>query len=326
MSDDTDIDVLVTEDEAFGAIAEGILSAVERNRAGEWEMPWGGFAARPTNAFSGKEFAGQNTLSLWAAAKKRGYTVHLWAPPKQWGGKGGGIRPGETGTEILVPVFDEESTEGVRHWDRNTKGIAKKLGPIGGDPEGGVIRPVIGFRKEFWFNAHQVDGLDLDPPPPPDPTEAALRVERTLAAWRAAGGPALVHGGMRACWMPSTDRIQMPPKQAYRRRGGAGAYEYYVQVLGHEHMHATGSKSRIGRDMTGSFGSVKYAQEELVAELGTSFLCARFGLPAVLLEHSAAYVKSWMGAMSDKKQRKAFFRAVREAEKAVSLILVQADA
>ena len=42
------------------------------------------------------------------------------------------------------------------------------------------------------------------------------------------------------------------------------------------------------------FGDPTYAKEELVAEMGASYLCGVCGIANATLEHSAAYLQSWM--------------------------------
>jgi len=316
-------DQLVTEDEAFGEIARGILDTIDRDEAGQWRMPWTGVAGFPTNAFSGRRFKGMNTPILWMAARKGGFGVHLWAPPQQWKGKGGVVLPDAKGAVILVPQFAEDGP--VTRWTRTTIDIEKKLGPIGGDAEGGEGRKFLGFRKERWFNVHETSGIDIKPPEPPAPLDAAKAMEDALRRWAApkGKGPAIMTGGLRACWAPDRDRITIPPETAFLSRGEVAGFAYWVQCLGHEGIHASGSKGRLKRDNRGAFGSSKYAREELVAELGTAYLCAHFGLPAQLLEHSAAYIKSWREAIGAKAERKAFFWAVRQAEIAAKYVLAK---
>ena len=48
----------------------------------------------------------------------------------------------------------------------------------------------------------------------------------------------------------------------------------HQSTLYHECIHATGHSKRLNRELTGNFGSEDYAKEELVAELGSVFLCA----------------------------------------------------
>lgn len=321
ISQDTEI---LDQDQAFEAMADTLLEVIDRDAAGHWRMPWTGVAAFPTNAFSGRRFKSSNVTTLWAAAKKGGFTTHLWAPPTQWEKKGGCLRPGAAGAVILVPQFAEDGP--VTKWTRKTPGIEKKIGPLGGDAEGGESKAFLGFKKERWFNIHETEGVNIAPPVPPVPSEAAAAMEKALLTWFApkGKGPAVATGGIRACWAPDRDRITMPPKNAFQPRDDVSGYAYYVQTLGHETIHSSGSKGRLKRDMAGSFGSVKYAKEELVAELGTTFLCAHFGLPAQLLDHSAAYVQSWMSTMKDKTRRKNFFWAAKQAEQAARFVLAHA--
>jgi antirestriction protein ArdC len=42
--------------------------------------------------------------------------------------------------------------------------------------------------------------------------------------------------------------------------------------------HATGAKHRLDRQMGKRFGDSAYAAEELVAEIGSAFLCAELGI------------------------------------------------
>jgi antirestriction protein ArdC len=49
--------------------------------------------------------------------------------------------------------------------------------------------------------------------------------------------------------------------------------------------------SRLGRDLTGTFGTKKYAFEELVAAMNAAFCCASLGIiPTV---RHADYIGSW---------------------------------
>jgi len=56
--------------------------------------------------------------------------------------------------------------------------------------------------------------------------------------------------------------------------------------------HWVGAASRLGRDLSGSFGSKSYAREELVAEMAGAFVCASLGI-APTVRH-ADYIGSWL--------------------------------
>lgn len=314
---------LLTEDEALQAVAEDLLAAVNQSD-GHWEFPWHACSARPTNAFSGRAFKGQNLVCLWAAAKRRKFEVHYWANAKAWERRGHPVRRDELarGTVIMVPVFDEEDQG--KAWTKETRGIAKVIGPLGGDAGGGRMKKLLGFKREPWYNHAQVDNPPsaIIPPPLP-PGEAAFRVEAMLAAWRKNGGPALVHGGMQACWMSDKDRIQMPKRDTFVSRRGISGHEWYVGTLLHEHIHASGSKGRLKRKY-GPKGSAVYAAEELLADCGACFLAARLGLPVGMREDHAHYVKNWLQVIGERNQQKKLLWAIREAERAGDFILEMA--
>jgi antirestriction protein ArdC len=62
-----------------------------------------------------------------------------------------------------------------------------------------------------------------------------------------------------------------------RFKSAAGFYG----VLAHELTHWSGGKSRLHRDLFGRFGSVSYAVEELVAELGAAFIAGQLDCRAI---------------------------------------------
>ena len=93
----------------------------------------------------------------------------------------------------------------------------------------------------------------------PKATPAATRSEREIEALIKATGVDFHIGGNRAFYVPSQDYVMVPPPQAYFE-----PINWHRTAL-HELGHASGHHSRLNRDMTGSFGSKKYAFEELIA-------------------------------------------------------------
>lgn len=327
---------LIAEDEGYEQIAQGILGAVERGPNGVWRMPWHALeGGSPENAFTGRRFKSTNLLTLSIAAKRKGFKSNLWAPRGQWEKRRGLIAHAEEGTVILVPQFAEAGP--TTRWDATTTGIEKRLGPLGGDAEGGEQRRMIGFKQEPWFNAAQVDGLDIRPPSPATPSQAADRLLMALGAWRArptlkrngkiiaVGGPVLLHGGHQAFWNPERDQIMSPPPSAYGNYDGLSGLEFYATTLAHEGVHASGSSGRLKRSSLQQYGTKNgRAREEMVAELGAAFLCSRFGLGTALRPDHTIYIQSWMNCIGDRDKRRSFFWAVKEAERAADYILAQA--
>jgi antirestriction protein ArdC len=70
--------------------------------------------------------------------------------------------------------------------------------------------------------------------------------------------------------------------------------------------------------MSGRFGSESYAFEELVAELGSAFLCASMGLPTDPRKDHAPYINSWLKVLRNDK--KAIFTAAAKAQQAVDWV------
>jgi antirestriction protein ArdC len=67
--------------------------------------------------------------------------------------------------------------------------------------------------------------------------------------------------------------------------------------------------------MKGRFGSEGYAVEELIAELGSAFLCASLALPTDPRRDHAPYIASWLKVLRNDK--KAIFSAAAKAQEAV---------
>jgi antirestriction protein ArdC len=86
-------------------------------------------------------------------------------------------------------------------------------------------------------------------------------------------------------------------------------------TLLHELTHWTGHKSRCDREFGKRFGTNAYAAEELVAELGASFLCAGLGLAIEPRLDHAQYINSWIRLL--KSDKRAIFTAASKASQAV---------
>jgi len=97
----------------------------------------------------------------------------------------------------------------------------------------------------------------------------------------------VTHGGDQACYQPQSDRILLPHHAAFHSAAALHA------TWAHEALHSTGHPSRLGRDLSGSFGSDAYAREELVAELGAVLLGDRLEIGSPVQNH-VAYLQHWI--------------------------------
>jgi antirestriction protein ArdC len=168
------------------------------------------------------------------------------------------------------------------------------------------------FLKSYRvFNAAQIDGLDarFHPEPEGDPADGPEPIPACQAFFDAIGAEVAV-GGDRACYVPSLDRIHMPPLARFE------SAEKFYATLGHEHVHYTKAPDRLDRSFgTSIFGNEAYAKEELVAELGAALLGQRLGFTADHLEDHAAYLGSWLKVL--RGDRRFLFRAGAHAQRAV---------
>ena len=155
------------------------------------------------------------------------------------------------------------------------------------------------------FNAAQVDGFT---PPEVPSLPTAERIAHAESFFEGLGAE-IRHGGNRAYYHPKDDYIQLPPFEAFR-----DAVAYYA-TLAHESVHLTGHHSRLDRDLSGRFGDDAYAAEELIAELGAAFLCARLGLANEPRPDHAAYLSSWLRVL--RSDERAIFTAASQAQAAV---------
>jgi len=126
----------------------------------------------------------------------------------------------------------------------------------------------------------------------------------------------LSHGGGRAYYSPSADRIQMPEFGTFTSPAA------YYSTLAHEHVHWTGHPSRLEREQSSPFGSPGYAFEELVAELGSAYLCDILELDGVF-QHPE-YIGHWIKKLEADPD--AFHRASGLATKAVRWMQAKQDA
>lgn len=121
------------------------------------------------------------------------------------------------------------------------------------------------------------------------------------------------------CYIPVLDEIHMPQKSLF-----ANEYAFAATLL-HEMAHASGAEHRMNRDLSGGFGSEKYAIEELRAEIASAFMANEFGIdmPDSLLDDHKAYVQSWAKAISNDKN--ILISAIFDAEKIADYVEDKAE-
>ena len=281
----------------YSEITDKIIAELEAGRV-PWVQPWGTAAAKaplamPKNASTSRPYSGINVLLLWGAVIERGFGGQSWLTFRQALSLGGNVRKGERGTTVVYA--DRFVPEDEKRRSADT----------------GEDAQAIPFLKRFTvFNTEQCENLPEDVATTAPPVQQGL-IEPTVEALIKATGIDFRIGGDRAFYVPAQDYVQVPPPQAYFE-----TINWHRTAL-HELGHATGHVSRLGRDLSGSFGSKKYAFEELIAEINAAFCCASLGI-APTVRH-ADYIGSWLEVL--REDNRAIVRAASHASKAADWLL-----
>lgn len=283
------------QDDIYARVTAKILADLEQGNL-SWRKPWNsehfaGQVMRPLR-WNDIPYTGINTLILWNAASDQGFTSPYWMTFKQATEMKANVRKGEKGTQIVYA-------------DKFTKEEE--------DAKGEVQFSQIPFLKCYTvFNASQIEGLSdafyKIPEPVVHQQERDPKLERFFAQTKAD-----IYTGSKACYIQSTDRIQMPPFESFET-----AMRFYA-VLAHEICHWTKTPARLNRDFGKKrYGDEGYSKEELVAELGACFLAADLGFEPQPETHHAAYIQSWLHVLNDDKRF--IFQAASHAQKAAQYI------
>jgi antirestriction protein ArdC len=283
-------------------IAEEIIFKIE-NEDLTFEDMWCKVGT-PMNVVSHEPYQGFNSLYLGYITNHHKYIHPYYVSFKQALDHGGCVRKGESGYPIVF-------------WKKFAKGD-KKVGEDD-DYEGkpGQIK-LVPFHYTV-FNIEQTDGCEFNMP------ESKIRPEiNTLDACENVilsyvGGPMISNSDKnRAYYAPSLDVVNMPDQQQFT------SDEYYYSVMFHELVHSTGHKSRLNRFseiQPAAFASKDYSREELIAELGASYLSTVTGIKEQTFKNSVSYLKGWCRLFKDKPRE--LVTASNSAMKAVKLILGQ---
>lgn len=281
----------------YSEITDKIIAELEAGRV-PWVQPWGTAAAQaplamPTNASTGRTYSGINVLLLWGAVVERGFAGQSWLTFRQALSLGGNVRKGERGTTVVyADRFVPEDEK-------------KRAAETGDDPQ------AIPFLKRFTvFNVEQCENLPNGIASSAPPVPEGLIEPRVEALIQATGIDFRI-GGNRAYYVPAHDYVQVPPPQAYFE-----PINWHRTAL-HELGHASGAPHRLNRDLSGSFGSKKYAFEELVAEINAAFCCASLGIVPTV--RHVDYIGSWLEVL--REDNRAIVRAASQASKAADWLL-----
>lgn len=279
---------MLSQTEIRQNITNSMIQSLTEGRI-PWRKPWVtvGGPRTATNFVTQRRYSGVNTIITMMAESKHNWPVSYWATFNQFRSIGGHIRKGEKATTIV-------------YWSQIKKTVE--------DKNGDSVEKTIPYLKTWnIFNVAQAEGEAIEKFHA-QPVLKTFDVERTeFDATVAATDARIDHGHELAAYLPLEDRIMMPDL------GRFDSWEDYAATQLHELAHWTQPKHRV--NIEGS-----YAENELFAEITSSYLMAALGIPhADEMRNSKAYIQSWVSRLSN--DPKAIFKASSLASKAADYIL-----
>ncbi len=198
----------------YARITGQIINSLEQG-VRPWIRPWNaehaaGRITRPLR-YGGQPYSGINILMLWAAAVEKGFAAPIWMTFKQATELGAHVRKGEKGSLVVY---------------------ANAIKKTDTDADGNEVEREIPFLKGYIvFNVEQIEALPeiyyAKVESKFSPVERIAHVETFFGNT----GATIHFGGNRAYYTMDTDRIVMPPIEAFRDA------ESFYATLAHESTH-----------------------------------------------------------------------------------------
>lgn len=270
-------------------ITERMIERIQATGELPWHKPWVSQDARPQNLISRKPYRGVNAFLLHIM----GYAQPFFLTMKQVNGLGGRVRKGEKSIPVIFWKFVEADKD-----DPESKGYAV-------------------LRYYLVFNIAQCDGIPEKKIPQlelPDREIHSIADAEQLVA-DMPNRPEIKYGRSYAAYSPLGDEVRLPNPEMFLTD------EAFYSTLFHELVHSTGHKSRLARKgivEVNRFRSHEYSKEELVAEMGATFLCGHCGILPQVQDNSVAYLNCWLERL--KADPSMLITAGQQAQKAYDYI------
>jgi antirestriction protein ArdC len=275
-----------SKNDVYQIVTDRIIKQLEAGCV-PWKRPWTS-AGLPQNLVTRKPYRGINVLSLAAC----NYSQNFFLTQKQTEELGAKIKQGQK-AQIVI------------YW----KKLEKE------DPKSGEMVSESILRYYKVYNISQCEGLPEDKLPHVDMQNyPILDCEEIVQGMPKC--PAIQQVDDCAYYHPIHDYVNMPPMKNFLHS------EAYYSTLFHELVHSTGHTSRLNRKelmQIKPFNSEMYSLEELVAEIGASFLNSLTGIEQKEFQQNASYIQGWLKRL--KNDKRLVVTAGGQAQKAVDFIL-----
>lgn len=272
----------------YESITNEVIASLEDGNP-VWKKSWKSSIAVPHNASTGREYNGINILITWLECSKHDYKTNGWLTWNQCEKLGGKVKADQRKKYTYIIHFKTVKFEDKKTGEEKTFPKLTTWRVYNVDQCEGLEDSDLKTHAELDENC-----IDIDP----------ASVSLSIAQ---ANNIDVEHDkSFNPCFIPSKDKVLMPLFGAFNT-----AEDYEATAL-HEYVHWTKKKNRLDRKMD------SYAEEELVAELGSAFLCAKLNINSEHAQHKS-YIENWLKALRNDK--KLIFKASTQAQKAVRFLL-----
>ena len=251
----------------------------------------------PMNMKTKKNYKGGNVFNLNFEVIKNEWKCNQWATFKQWSDMGYKIKKGSKGSQVYYWELREKKVSWLTEGEKAKYLATKKL-------------PTYLLQKfAFVFNGVQIEDFKFE----------AIKLHKTkldqndvimIEKFIENTGAHIVHGSQDGAYYDRfMDFITMPDKKDFFTD-----VDYFSTKL-HELTHWSMTKDRTNRVAEG----LDYATEELVAEIGSAFLCAHLGISKTPRKDHAKYLNAWIQKIEDSE--KALTKAFTLAQKSLDCLI-----
>jgi len=279
--------------DVYEIITDRIIEGLENGNIA-WRKSWKELE-NPKNFITKKEYKGINTLLLRLNSFKTPY----WLTFKQINNLGGKVKKGEHSTIIIYWNIISSTKEII-----NNEGISEQKK---------IKIPMLRYYRVF--NLEQTEGIKFDYTINQLTSfQKIKKCEEIIENYKTK--PKIEYKEQKAYYNPKEDYINLPQAESF------SSEEEYYSTLFHEAIHSTGNEKRLNRfegEYKNHFGDESYSKEELIAEIGSSFLSGISQIEHKTLQNSTAYIQGWLKVL--KGDKKLIIFASAKAQKAVDYIL-----
>ena len=285
----------------YEKVVDFVIEQIEKHQQVPWEQPWINKDCRVPQNIRGNTYRGTNLFTLSFLQMLKGYKRNVWLTFKQALELEGNVKKGEKGVPVIFwQMLDRKSKKTVDGEDGDTS-----------DEKIPFIRVYTVFNLEQCelpqkvFDKYAVEERHFEP---------IAEAEKIIA--NMPFPPVIVQDQIAAAFYKRTDdSVHIPEGKLFKKP------EFYYSTMFHELVHATGHKSRLNREGVAEVESSDhetYSAEELVAELGSTFLCSQTQIEKEPAKDHIAYIENWVHFLKDHK--KALIFAGQQAQKAIDFI------